>query len=181
MMTATPKDTFELEEAMKVLAATPGTLQSLLGDLPGSWLEFKEDAGAWSPRTVLVHYIHNERTNWMPRVKVTLSEAEVRQFPPFQQLPDLSEYEAFDVLQLLAKFDELRQQHLVELQNLELAPGDFSRLAEHPVLGTVNLRQLLASWVVHDLNHLHQIMKTLAKRYREEVGPWRPNLPIVDL
>ena len=181
MMTSAQDEKFELGEAVRVLAATPGALQSLLGDLPDVWLEFKEDAEVWSSRTVLVHYIHNERTNWMPRVRVTMSNAEVRQFPPFQQLPDLGEYEAFDAHQLLARFTDLRQRNLKELQNLELAPEDFSRQAEHPVLGTVNLRQLLSAWVVHDLNHLHQIAKTLAKRYREEVGPWRQNLPIVDL
>lgn len=172
---------FELEEAINILSATPKTLAALLGDLPDAWLEFQEEPEAWNPRTVLVHYIHNELTNWMPRIRVTLSAAEERVFPPFQQLPDLSEYEAFDLQQLLAQFADLRQKNLVQLQNLELGQGDFSREAEHPVLGTVNLHQLLATWVVHDLNHLHQIAKSIAKRYREEVGPWRPNLPILDL
>jgi len=180
MMTADQKG-FELDDAVSVLTATPGTLIALLGNLQDSWLEFKEDPEAWNPRTILVHYIHNELSNWMPRVRVTLSEADVRRFPPFQQLPDLSEYEAFDINQLLAKFANLRAQNLIELQNLNLGSADFSIEAEHPVLGIVNLNQLLASWVVHDLNHLHQIAKSLAKRYREEVGPWRPNLPIVDL
>jgi hypothetical protein len=177
----TQYEEFKLDEAVKVLAVTPGTLQSLLGDIPDSWLEFQEEPDAWSPRTVLVHYIHNELMNWIPRVRVTLSEAEERVFPPFQQLPELSEYGAFDIHQLLGKFADIRQQNLVELQNLELSPDDFSHEAVHPVLGTVNLRQLLATWVVHDLNHLHQISKSIAKRYREEVGPWRGNLPILDL
>lgn len=181
MTTKGPNDAFELDEAISLLEATPAALHSLLAGLPGSWLNFKENPEAWSPRTVLVHYVHNELTNWMPRVRVTLSGAEVRRFPPFQQLPDLGEYKAYDIQQLLSKFADLRQQHLAELRNQELGPADFSREAEHPVLGKVNLRQLLASWVVHDLNHLHQIAKTLAKRYREEVGPWRQNLPIVDL
>ncbi|UCF28549.1 MAG: DinB family protein [Chloroflexota bacterium] len=181
MMTSGRGEIFELDEAIRVLTATPGSVGALLGDLQDSWLEFQEEQEAWNPRTILVHYIHNELTNWMPRVRVTLSDAEVRQFPPFQQLPDLADYEAYDLQQLLARFADLRQQNLVEMQNLKLGAADFSRQAEHPVLGTVNLRQLLASWVVHDLNHLHQIAKSLAKRYREEVGPWRPNLPIVDL
>ena len=180
MMTSN-QERFELNEVVSVLTATPATLSALLGNLQDSWLEFKEDPEAWNPRTILVHYIHNELTNWMPRVRVILSEAEERNFPPFQQLPDLNEYESFDTQQLLAKFADLRQQNLTELQNLDLGTADYSRQAEHPVLGIVNLRQLLSSWVVHDLNHLHHIAKSLAKRYREEVGPWRPNLPIVDL
>lgn len=181
MATFEQKEEFELGDAASVLAATPEALFSLLKDLPDSWLNFKEEPDAWSPRTVLVHYIHNEKTNWMPRVRVTLSGAEVRRFPPFQQLPDLGEYEVFNLRQLLDMFADLRQGNLVELQNLNIKPADYSIKAEHPVLGTVNLRQLLASWVVHDLNHLHQISKTLAKRYREEVGPWRVNLPVLDL
>jgi hypothetical protein len=152
MMTSNREERFELEDAIKILTATPGTLATLLGDLQDSWIEFKEEPEAWSPRTVLVHYIHNELTNWMPRVRVTLSDSQERRFPPFQQLPDLSEYEAYDLGQLLAKFADLRQQNLSELQNFDLGPADYSREAEHPVLGTVNLRQLLASWVVHHEN-----------------------------
>lgn len=181
-MTATDrKATFKLEEAISILEATPAALHSLLAGLPDAWLHFKEEPQAWNSRTILVHYIHNELTNWMPRVRVTLLAAEERTFPPFQQLPELSDYEAFDLPQLFTRFADLRQQNLSELRNFEIKPADFSKQAEHPVLGTVNLRQLLASWVVHDLNHLHQIAKTLAKRYREEVGPWRPNLPILDI
>jgi hypothetical protein len=181
MTEADRNELFQLGEAISVLEATPETLRALLEELPDSWLEFKEDPEAWNPRTIVVHYIHNDMENWMPRVRAILSTAEERSFPPFQQLPELSEYEAMDIRQLLAKFADLRQKNLSELRSHDLGPADFSREAEHPVLGTVNLRQLLASWVVHDLNHQHQIVKSMAKRYREAVGPWRPNLPIVDL
>ena len=96
MMTADQKG-FELEDAVSVLTATPGTLIAPLGNLQDSWLKFKEDPEAWNPRTILVHFIHNELLNWMPRVRVILSEAEERRFPPFEQLPDLSEYDTFDI------------------------------------------------------------------------------------
>lgn len=181
MMTIDREERFDLEEAISVLEATPGVISALLEELADSWLVFKEEPEAWSPRTIVIHYFHNDLENWMPRVRVTMSEGGERRFPPFQQLPDLADYQAFDLQQLLSRFADLRQQNLAELQNLELGPSDFSRQAEHPVLGTVNLRQLLSSWVVHDLNHLHQIAKTLAKRYQKEIGPWRPNLPIVDI
>ena len=181
MIDTNRNEEFNLGEAVNILEATPETLRTLLEGLPDPWLHFKEDPEAWSPRTIVVHYIHNDLENWMPRVRVMLSTAEERRFPPFQQLPDLSEYEALDIQQLLARFADLRQKNLSKLRNLDLGPADYSRKAEHPVLGTVNLRQLLASWVVHDLNHQHQIVKSMAKRYREEVGPWRPNLPVVDL
>jgi hypothetical protein len=181
MMTIDQNGQFDLEEAIRVLKATPAVLKSLLQNLPAAWLDFSEEPEAWNPRTVLVHYIHNEQTNWMPRLSVILSDAEVRRFPPFQQLPELNDYEAMTIPQLLTMFAELRQKNLSELRNLDLGPADFSREAEHPVLGTVNLRQLLATWVVHDLNHQYQIVKSMSKRYQDEVGPWLPNLAILEL
>lgn len=180
-MTGAPHESFDLEEGIRLLAATPSALRALLVGLPDTWLNFQEEPEAWSPRSVLVHFIHNERTNWMPRARVILSDAQVRRFPPFQQMPDEGEFESQSVDQLLTQFADMRKRNLADLRSLGLRQADFDREAEHPVLGTVNLRQLLATWVVHDLNHLHQIAKTLAKRYRASVGPWRPNLAILDV
>ena len=181
MMEGPQRETFESPEAIRLLEATPPTLRALLEGLPEGWLQFQEDPEAWSPYTVLVHFIHNERTNWMARARVILSNEEVRKFPSFQQLPVQGEFEGRSVVQLLAQFAELRAQNLSALLDLRLNPADYDREGEHPVLGTVNLRQLLATWVVHDLNHLHQIAKTLAKRYRDAVGPWRTALAILGL
>jgi len=181
MMKAPQPETFDLPEAIRLLEATPASLCALLEGLPVGWLHFQEDPEAWSPRTVLVHFIHNERTNWMTRARVILSDEEVRKFPSFHQLPVEGEFEDKTIGQLLAQFADLRAQNLSALRDLQLRPADYGREAEHPVLGTVNLGQLLATWVVHDLNHLHQIAKTLAKRYGESVGPWRPNLAILGL
>ncbi len=172
---------FQLEEALPLLEATPGVLCSLLGSLPHAWLQFKEDPAAWSPYTVLVHFVHNERTNWIPRVRVLLSQDVVRKFPPFHQLPEEGELTDGGVSQLLEQFTQLRQGSLSFIRSLGLGPTQFDREAEHPSLGTVTLRHLLATWVVHDLNHLHQIAKSLAKRYQASVGPWRQNLAILDL
>ena len=181
MTVETTSERFEVQEAFRVLEATPATLRALLEKLPDDWLHFQEDPEAWSPHTVLVHFIHNERANWIPRARVILSDNQVRRFPPFRQLPEEGELEAAQVGQLLGEFAELRAASLSALRSLNLRPEDYDREAEHPVLGTVNLRQLLATWVVHDLNHLHQIAKTLAKRYTDAVGPWRRNLAILDL
>jgi len=181
MTETTKRNQFELAEASHVLEATPATLRSLLEGLPEARLHFKEDAEAWSPHTVLVHLIHNEQTNWIPRARVILSEDKVRRFPPFRQLPEESEFEVAPVGRLLEQFAGLRAESLSTLRSFDLRPEDYDREAEHPALGVVNLRQLLATWVVHDLNHLHQIVKSLAKGYREAVGPWRGYLAILDL
>lgn len=172
---------FDLNEAWQVLERTPATLGALLGDLSPAWLSFQEDPEAWSPLVVLIHFIHNERANWIPRVRVILSEDGHREFPPFRQLPDGGLQVERATGELLTEFAQLRQESLATLRRFDLKSGDFDRQALHPVLGTVTLGQLLATWVVHDLNHIHQIAKTLAKRYRDPVGPWRQNLAILDI
>ena len=169
------------DEASPVLEATPAILRALLAHLPREWLDFHEDADAWSPRTVLVHFIQNERTNWIPRARVTLSPSEGRKFARFQQLPGPGEIDDTDVAAMLAEFAALRQESLATLRGLDLKPEDYRRTAEHPSLGTVTLAQLLATWVVHDSNHIHQILKSLAKLHIAAVGPWRQYLAILDL
>lgn len=170
-----------LDEVIPVLEATPAVLHSLLANLPDDWLDFKEEEEAWTPRTVLVHFVHNERTNWIPRARVILSQSDARKFPPFKQLPAPGEIKDTNAPGLIAEFAGLRQGSLATLRGFNLAPSDYERTGEHPALGTVTLGQLLATWLVHDLNHTHQIVKSLAKRQREAVGPWRKNLAILDL
>ena len=180
-MSSITEETFDLLEAMQVLEGTPAMVAELLKDLSPHWLAFQEDPDAWSPRTVVTHFIHNERTNWIPRARVILSDGGPHQFPPFRQLPEDSQEEGRSLGNLLNEFARLREQNLATLRGFDLQPIDLDREGIHPALGTVNLRQLLATWVVHDLNQTHQIAKTLAKRYREEVGPWRKNLAILDI
>ncbi len=172
-------ESFDLTEAMSLLAATPGTLSALLEGLPDTWLDFREDPEAWSPRQVFVHFIHNERANFIPRARVMLSESGDHKFPPFRQMPEEANQHG-PIRELLAQFTELRRENLATVKRFNLTPCDFDLQGEHPVLGTVSLGNLLATWVVHDLNHTGQIVKTLAKRYREAVGPWRQNLAILD-
>jgi hypothetical protein len=173
-------ESVQLDEAIPVLEATPSVVRSLLAPLPTEGLDFREDAEAWSPRTVLVHFIQNERTNWIPRARVILSPGEVRKFAAFQQLPGPGEIDDTDVAAMLAEFAARRQDNLAILRDLNLTPEDYRRTAEHPVLGTVTLAQLLATWVVHDLNHTDQILKSIAKRHVAAVGPWRQYLAILD-
>ncbi len=173
-------DPFQLDQAMRVLESTPTVLKSLVERLPDDWLDFREAPDAWSPHIVLVHLVHNERTNWIPRIRVFLSGDAVRRFAPFHQLPEEGEAVNGPVAQLIAEFLRLRRESLALLRDLDLTPERFDLEAEHPSLGRVKLRHLLATWVVHDLNHLHQITKSVAKRYQASVGPWRRYLGILD-
>ena len=181
MSEAHERHSFQLDEATALLQATPATLRSLLAPLPIAWIDFREDPEAWSPHMVLVHFIHNELTNWMPRAKVILSTEGECRFAPFQQMPNPGEVDDKDIPSTLDRFAALRRDNLATLRALNLTPNDYIRKGEHPSLGTVTLAQLLATWVVHDLNHTHQILKSLAKLQTAAVGPWRRNLAILDL
>jgi hypothetical protein len=171
---------FDLDDAIALLRATPSTLRDLLEGLPDSWVKSSEPAEDWSPYTVLLHLVQAERTNWIPRARIVLSDAEDRKFAPFNQLPEDVGIEARPLASLLAEFIELRADSLASLSDFNLQPHDYEREAEHPVIGPVTLRHLLATWVVHDLNHTHQIVKALAKQYIEAVGPWKRYLAILD-
>ena len=181
MTQSVQKDQFDLEEAFEALEAIPGTLRAFLASRPEVALDYSEDAEAWSPRKVLVHFIHNEQTNWLPRMRVILSDDEAKTFASFNQMPEQDELPELGTGQLLDQFAQLREANILEMRGFEIGPEDLDREGEHPALGTVNLKQLSSTWVVHDLNHLHQIAKSLAKRYRDTVGPWRENLAILDL
>ncbi len=171
---------FELNQAVQLLSATPATLRALLGHLSPEWLQFQEEPEAWSPHSVMIHMIHNDRTNWIVRARTTLKQGGPHEFPPFQQMPDELHAER-SIDQLLDEFAAVRGESLAELQGFGLGSDAFDRPAIHPELGTVNLRQLLSTWVVHDMNHIHQIVKSLAKRYTAEVGPWTKFLAILEL
>jgi hypothetical protein len=180
-MSSMTDNRFELREAVCVLEQTPAAVAALLGNLPPPWLTFQEQPEAWSPLTVLIHFIHNERANWIPRARVILAADGPRQLPPFRQMPENATEAGQSIAELLREFAHLRDESLAVLRGFDLQPSDLEREAVHPVLGRVNLRQLLATWLVHDLNHIQQIAKTLAQRYGDEVGPWRQYLAILDM
>ena len=180
MSTSHHRQLLQVQEAIPLLRATPATLRSLLLPLPSDWLDFQEEPDAWSPRTVVVHFIQNERTNWIPRATIILAESDDRRFPEFQQLPPAGAVFSTDIRAMIEEFSSLRDKNLTSLSGFNLGQDDYLRTGEHPSLGTVTLGQLLATWVVHDLNHTYQILKTLAKLQITAVGPWRKFLGILE-
>jgi hypothetical protein len=163
---------FELDEAIALLARTPDTLRELLGDLPDAWTRTDEGEGTFSAFDVVGHLIHGERTDWLPRARIILEHGEKRAFEPFDRFAQLRENEGRPLGELLDTFDELRQRNLIDLKELDLSARDLERAGTHPELGRVTLGQLLATWVVHDLDHLCQIARVMASRYRKDTGPW---------
>lgn len=171
---------FELEPAIAVLERTPDSLWALLSGLPDGWIVRNEGGDSWSPFDVIGHLIHGEKTDWIPRAKIILEHGDSVAFETFDRLAMFEDSEGKTLNQLLDEFSALREENLGILRGMNLQAADFDRKGLHPKLGTVNLGELLATWVVHDLNHIHQIAQTMARQYRDAVGVWREYLDILD-
>jgi hypothetical protein len=171
--------TLELAEAVDVLSRTPGALRGLLGGASDAWLDTREGPDTFSPRDVVGHLIFGEETDWIPRLRIVLEHGPARPFEPFDRFGFRERYAARPIGELIDRFAALRAENLRTLDLLRLGPADLLRPGRHPELGAVTLGQLLATWTVHDLNHLAQIARVMARRYAEDVGPWRAYLRIL--
>jgi uncharacterized damage-inducible protein DinB len=170
---------FDLDKAMAVLARTPATLRTLLKDLPRDWVETNEGANTWSPYDVIGHLIHGERADWIARAKIILEHGESRPFDPFDRFAQFEESEGKTIAELLEEFAALRERNLATLREMKVSAGDFEKTGQHPALGRVTLKELLATWVTHDLDHIAQIARTMAKQYTAEVGPWEAYITVL--
>lgn len=167
-----------LEDAVAVLERTPAGVSALLDGLPETWVRATEGEGTWSPYDVVGHLVNGERTDWLGRARHILS-GDPSPFTPFDRTAQFRESEGKSLQELLATFAELRAQNLSELRGMHLGEGDLERTGRHPDFGEVRLGQLLAAWVVHDLDHVAQIARTMAKVYADAVGPWAAYLSIL--
>jgi uncharacterized damage-inducible protein DinB len=170
---------FRLEDANAILERTPGVLDHLLRGLPEEWARSDEGADTFSPFDVVGHLIHGEETDWIPRARIILEQGESRPFDPFDRWAQRERSREKSLGELLAEFELLRRRNLGELDRMALTPERLALRGTHPELGTVTLAQLLATWVTHDLGHLGQIARVMAKQYRREVGPWEAYIPIL--
>ena len=171
---------FKLEEAIEVLQRTPATLNSLLRDLPEQWLVQNEGPKTWSPYDVIGHLIHGDETDWIPRARIILEHGEARAFEPFDRVAMFEESKEKSIVELLDTFAQLRAKNLGELQSMNLTSDLLDKRGRHPELGVVTLKQLLSTWVVHDLGHVRQVVRVMSKQYGEAVGPWKAYLSILE-
>ena len=170
---------FNLNEAVAILTRTPATLNSLLRGLPGIWVRSNEGEDTWSAFDIVGHLVVGERNDWMPRVRILLESGETRPFEPFDRFAQFNLNQENSVDQLLDDFQRLRLHNLTALAALNLQQESFNRRGKHPALGVVTLSELLATWAVHDLTHLHQLSRVMAHQYRDLVGPWRAYLGVL--
>lgn len=170
---------FDLQETVALLTRTPATLNTLLRELPDNWTRQNEGGSTWSAFDIVGHLIHGERTDWIPRVKMILETGETRPFEPFDRWAQLRNSQGKSLEKLLDEFSQLRSANLAALQQMNLRLEDFERRGQHPALGVVTLSELLATWVTHDLTHLHQISRVMAYQYRSATGPWSAYLGVL--
>jgi hypothetical protein len=170
---------FALDEAIPVLERTPAVLRTLLTGLPAPWISSNEGPDTWSPYDIVGHLIHGERTDWIPRAEIILAHGEAVTFPPFDRFAMLNAPGTPSLGELLDTFAFLRAGNIRRLRELAPRPDTLVRRGRHPELGTVTLGQHLATWVAHDLSHISQIVRVMARRYTSAVGPWRAYLPLL--
>ena len=171
---------FDLAKGVAVLERTPATLRALLDGLPDDWTTPNEGPDTWSPYDIVGHLIHGERTDWIARAEIILAQEPGRRFTPFDRFAQFRDSQGRTLTQLLDEFERLRLKNLETLRGWRLTDHQLDLEGEHPELGCVTLRQLLATWVAHDLGHLSQLTRVMAKQYRDAIGPWRRYLGIME-
>lgn len=171
---------FDLTTGIVVLERTPAVMRAMLAALPDAWTTANEGPETWTPYDIMGHLIHGERTDWIPRARIILDQGASRRFTPFDRFAQFRESEGKSLGDLLDEFARLRADNLATLAGWRLTDAQLALEGEHPELGRVTLRQLLATWVAHDLGHIAQTARVMAKQYRDAVGPWRAYLPVMD-
>lgn len=163
---------FELDKSIEILEKTPIILEAYLLGLSEEWVKNNEGGDSWSPYDIVGHLIFGELTDWLVRIKTILNSSENKLFEPFDRFAQLKEDQNTPILELLKKFSQLRSENITELKSLNIRKDDLRLKGIHPEFGQVTLEQLIATWAVHDLGHIAQISRVMAKQYKNEVGPW---------
>jgi hypothetical protein len=170
---------FSLPEAIEILERTPRVIEALLSGVSDGWTASGGDAGEWRAFDVVGHLIHGEETDWIPRARIILDQGENRTFEPFDRFAQFERSKGKSLEELLGEFGEVRAESLATLQSWELTDDQLELEGMHPELGLVTMGQLLATWVVHDLNHIRQIVTSMARRYGDDVGVWKEYLSVL--
>lgn len=170
---------FTIAKTFEILEQTPDTLINLTSGLSQEWIITNEGGETWSVFDVIGHLLHGDKTDWLKRVKVILSDSDDKRFTPFDRFAQLETSKGKTLTELLKEFKEVRKSNLTALRGLNISEADLSKTGIHPTFGNVTLKQLISTWAVHDLDHLSQISRVMAKQYKDETGPWVEFLKIL--
>jgi hypothetical protein len=171
---------YQMHEAVAILRRTPETLRALLAGLPDSWTRSTAGEGTWSPYDIVGHLLHGEETDWIPRARIILEHGDARPFDAFDRTGMFDKYAGYSLERRLDAFEQARKENLDALVGMAITDEMLILRGMHPALGSVTLGQLLATWVVHDLNHIGQIVEGMSHQYGEAVGPWKVYLGILN-
>jgi hypothetical protein len=174
-----PTPELRLHEAIAVLERTPLVIESMLRGLPPAWARVTEGPNTWSPRVIVGHLVHGEETDWIPRARLILEHGEARPFTPYDRLAQFRRFESTPLPVLIGMFKRARARNLRVLKRWKLTPRQLRLTGIHPEFGRVSLGQLLATWVAHDLGHVVQTARVMAKRYKTDAGPWVQYLSVL--
>jgi hypothetical protein len=170
---------FSIHKSIDILERTPVVLQKLLEGLSVEWTLNHEGGETWSAYDVIGHLIHGDKTDWLTRAELILSDNVDKKFEPFDRFAQFENSKGKTLEQLLGEFKEVRSASIKRLKSLNITEQDFEKIGVHLTFGEVKLAQLLATWAVHDLDHISQIARVMAKQYKNEVGPWIEFLKIL--
>ena len=163
---------FSIEKSIAILERTPFVIEMLLRGLPDDWTMNNEGDSTWTPFDIVGHFIHGEKTDWIPRMKIILSDGSNKTFEPFDRFAQLKESEGKTLSDLMIEFKLRRKTNMEILRSMNITEEKLQRTGIHPAFGTVTLQELLAAWTAHDLDHIGQIVRVMASQYKKEVGPW---------
>jgi hypothetical protein len=171
---------FDLNKLLEVLESTPSVLGSMLSGLNSDWVMQNEGGDSLTPAEIVCHLIHCEEEDWIPRINIILDESPDKKFKPFERTKGFEKSKEKTIIELVNEFEKLREKNLKYLKSIDLTEEQLTKTGIHPDFGEVTLKQLLATWIVHDLSHIAQINRVMSKQYSNEVGPWKQYLPILN-
>lgn len=170
---------FSIERSVEILRQTPSTLELFLSNLSDDWIFVNEGKDTWNAFDIIGHFIHGEKTDWIPRLDIVLNDNENKKFEPYDRFAQFENSKGKTLNDLLQEFKRLRNQNLNYLESLKLTEDKLDLEGIHPAFGTVTVRQLISAWTVHDLGHIYQITRVFAKQYKENMGPFAEYISIV--
>ncbi len=168
------------KESLHVLNRTPQILKELLRDGSEGWRDLNEGENTWSPARVLCDLLRGDRAYWIENFRVIIEQRPYA-FAAFPKQGQFDDIDSFTINQLLDEFASIRKKNLEEVSEASLSFNDLLLVGHHANLGRVQLKELMSAWAVHDLGHINQIIRVIAKGFKSNIGPWQPYLDIVNL